>query len=401
MRTARMMKKWIWCVAGLLAATSAWAADEVLTLGRADGLYSKVLEEDRELIIYLPAGYEASEKRFPVVYLLDARTRFLHTTGTVESLARTGHIPEMIVVGVINTDRTRDLTPEIVHTEAEVEEGFRTRARQDGGGADRFLQFLGEELVPYVESRYRTEPFRILIGHSFGGLFAIHAMSQNPELFQATLAISPSLWWDEGEPVNRAQKLFESRPNLRHRLYANLADEAGDMAEQFHRFQALLRYRAPAEMEWKSELLDGEDHGSIPIVSVYRGLRFFFPRWQVPPFARDEGLDSVDAHYAALSESYGFSIPTPEATINGLGYQFLGDDVERAIKIFRVNVERFPESANVYDSLGEALENAGRLKKALANYEKAAAMAEAQAHPNLAVYQANAERVGGLVKSEG
>ncbi len=381
------------------AAGPAVAAEPALTLGRTDNLHSKILDEDRELMVYLPTGYESSEARYPVLYLLDAGTRFLHTSGTVESLARTGHIPEMIVVGVRNTNRTRDLTPAVTNVDAESVEDFRAQAVLNGGGADRFLDFLTDELVPYVESTYRTVPFRVLVGHSFGGLFAVHALTTKPGFFQATLAISPSLWWDDGEPVERTRKLFESRPDLTHRLYATLADEAGDMGEQFRNFQAVLRYLAPEGLDWKAQLLDGEDHGSIPVVSVYQGLRFFFPKWQVPPFAREEGLRAIDAHYAALSESYGYELSTPEATINNLGYRFLGEDVERAIEIFRANTERFPGSANVYDSLGEALEAANQLEESLANYRKAAQMAEAQEHPNLTVYRTNAERVSGLLES--
>ena len=385
---------------GVLGACPAVASEPALTLGWTDSLHSKILDEDRELMVYLPAGYESSEARYPVLYLLDARTRFHHTSGTVESLARTGHIPEMIVVGVKNTKRTRDLTPTVIHTDSKPDPDYRAQAMLDGGGADHFLDFLTDELVPYVESTYRTVPFRILVGHSFGGLFAVHALTTKPGFFQATLAISPSLWWDEGEPVERARKLFESRPDLKHRLYATLADEAGDMGEQFRNFQAVLRYLAPEGLDWKAQLLDGEDHGSIPIVSVYHGLRFFFPKWQVSPFAQDAGLQAIDAHYAALSEAYGYDLSTPEATINNLGYRFYAEgEIERAIEVFRANIERFPESANVYDSLGEALEAAEQFEEALVNFRKATEIAEAKEHPNLEVYRTNAERVSGLLKS--
>lgn len=135
-------------------------------------------------MVYLPNNYESSEAAYPVLYLLDARTRFHHTTGSVASLARIVHIPEMIVVAVVNTQRTRDLTPP---WKSEEKPEDRASVIEAGGDADNFLRFLGEELVPHVDSSYRTNSFRILVGHSFGGLFAVHAFVSEPDLFDAFL----------------------------------------------------------------------------------------------------------------------------------------------------------------------------------------------------------------------
>ncbi len=379
-------------VLGLMfsVATGALLA-EPITIGEVETLHSAILGEQRRLMISLPADYEGSEANYPVLYLLDPRNRFHHTTGTLAALARTGHVPEMIVVGVINTDRTRDLTP--AWTQADPPED-RAQLIEAGGGADRFLSFLRDELIPHIEKSYRTAPFRLLVGHSFGGLFAVHALVTDPDLFDASLAISPSLWWDAGRSVEQARELFVQRPELSGLLYLTLAGEGGDMLTQFQNMETTLRYRAPGGLRWHAEVLDGEDHGSIPAPSVYAGLRFFFPRWTVPPFAREAGLAAVDQHYAELSTEYGYQIHTPEVTINGLGYRALGnEEVDLAIATFQANVERFPNSANVYDSLGEAIEAAGQLEKARQLYQQAFEVGKEYDDPNLDAYQQHIDAV--------
>ncbi|MEO1082717.1 MAG: alpha/beta hydrolase-fold protein, partial [Acidobacteriota bacterium] len=302
------------------------------------------------------------------------------------------------VVGVVNTERTRDLTPPWTDPSTIEDQGQRAQIIPDGGGADAFLRFLGDELVPHVEASYRTQPFRLLVGHSFGGLFALHAMATQPDLFGAILSISPSLWWDGGRTVDQLETLFAERPALATQLYATVGNESGLMIDPFNRLQTLLRYRAPAGLRWHAEVYDAEDHGTMPLPSTYSALRFFYDGWQLPHALVGFDLTAADAHYAGLAERYGYPVTTPEATINGLGYRALGaGEVDRAIEIFNANVERFPASANVYDSLGEAVEASGALEKALELYRKAIQTAEAadvgDEDPNMLAYRRHADAV--------
>jgi len=143
------------------------AQDEPIVIGNTIKIHSAVLDEDRTILVSLPGTYEQDRLRCPVVYLLDAKALFLQTVAAARFLAGRGMAPDMIVVGVMNTDRTRDLTPASAVPDKE---------NPTAGGADRFRRFLTTELRSYVEGRYRTEPYRILIGWSFGGLFAVHAL---------------------------------------------------------------------------------------------------------------------------------------------------------------------------------------------------------------------------------
>jgi tetratricopeptide (TPR) repeat protein len=137
-----------------------------------------------------------------------------------------------------------------------------------------------------------------------------------------------------------------------------------------------------------------DDHGSGPHLSIYNGLLFIYDGWKLDADMYQEGLTAMDKHYKNLSKKYGYEITTPEYTINLLGYNYLvNEDFESAISVFQENVNRFPNSANVYDSLGEAYEKSGQLDKAETNYAKSVAIAEQKKHPNLKIYKQNLERV--------
>ena len=149
---------------------------------------SEVLGEDRRILVRTPQGYEAGNQRYPVLYLLDGDAHIAHTSSTVEFLARNGRMSELIVVAIPNTDRTRDLSPtHITTTGATGAPQFPT-----SGGGDKFLKFIETELMPHIEKNYRVHPYRILAGHSLGGLFVVHAMISRPDLFNAYIAVSPA-----------------------------------------------------------------------------------------------------------------------------------------------------------------------------------------------------------------
>lgn len=120
-----------------------------IDIGHAETIHSAILNEDRRLLVHLPAGYAAGDERYQVVVVLDGDSQFQHTATTVDFLARTGSMPAAIVIGVTHTDRTRDLTP-----------GHMDRF-ETSGGADSFLRFLGDELLPDMDRRYRTRPYRV------------------------------------------------------------------------------------------------------------------------------------------------------------------------------------------------------------------------------------------------
>ena len=360
---------------------------------------SNVLGEERVILVRTPAGYEANNVKYPVLYMTDGDAHIGHTASTIDFLMRNGRVSDLIVVGVVNTDRTRDLTP--VKATAKTPTGelqFPT-----SGGADNFLKFFETELIPRIEKDYRVQPYRIFAGHSLGGLLAIHAMMTKPGLFNAYIAVSPSLQWENGEALKRVTEFLSKQKEMNVTLYTSIGNEAGPIGECFDSFKEALAKSNIKGFEWQAERLSDEDHGSVVLRSHYFGLRKVYEGWQAPRDPKDGsitgGLQGADAHYKKLSEKFGYSIPVPENIVNQIGYQYLGEGKpDEAIAAFKANVERYPGSANVYDSLAEAYERGGRIDLAEPLYDKARTLGQQNNDPNAPIYKANYDRAHAKLK---
>jgi uncharacterized protein len=368
-----------------------------ITLGVKHTFHSTVLGEERGFLVYLPPGYDTSSERYPVLYLLDGDAYFHHATGVVRFLAESHRIPRMIVVGVSNTDRTRDFTPPVL-------EGFRrpgdtsqrtvAELRPTAGGAERFLRFLEEELAPRIESRYRTQPYRILVGHSLGGLFAVHTLMNHPRSFHAYIAISPSLWWNGSELVSGAVRSLERLPPQERFLYMSMGDEWDDMLEPIQRLARTLEQARPERLVWHYSFLANDHHGSTPLRTLYDGLEALFEDWRISePLMRAGDLEKVEANYVRVTKRLGYELHPPEELLSRMGYQLLESGrVDAAITVFRRNVELHGDSPIVHDGLGEALEAAGQLDAALECYTRAIqrGIQTDRVHP---IFQQHLERV--------
>lgn len=349
-------------------------------------LTSKILGEQRTVSVILPGSYQTTERRYPVIYLTDGEAHLGHTAATIEFLAREGRMPEAIAVAGANTDRARDLTP----TKDATRPG-------ETGGADKFLDFFEQELIPQIEKRYRTAPYRVFGGHSLGGLFALHGALTRPKMFDAWIAVAPSLHWDNRYLFRRADQFFNQAPkDPATTVFVTLGDEGEQPAAAFNDFRKLLTRRAPKGFDATFLHIPDEDHGSVVMPSHYAALRKVFAPWRFVPSAADakEELARANAHYANLSRRLGYEILPPENLVNLMGYRLLrADRTAEAIAVFETNVKNWPKSANVYDSLGEALEKAGRRAEARASYERALEIGTRLNDPNVAVFRQNAERV--------
>lgn len=356
---------------------------------------SNVLGEDRVILVRTPAGYENNKVSYPVLYMTDGDAHMAHTASTVEFLARNGRMSELIVVGITNTDRTRDLTPN---------KASRADLAQSptAGGADNFLKFIETELIPDIEKRYRVQPYRILAGHSLGGLFAVHVMITRPELFGSYVAVSPSLQWAEEATLKKAEEFLKTRKELNATLFTSLGNEQGDIGDSFDLFKQALAKSQIKNFEWQAEELKDEDHGSVVLRSHYLGMRKIYDSWRMPQDQTGTvagGMKGVDEHYQKLSQKFGYAIPVPEGLINQVGYQYLfGGKSEEAIATFKLNVERYPNSANVYDSLGEAYERDGKLDLATPLYEKASTLGKQNNDPNAVLFAQNYARASEKLK---
>lgn len=384
----------VFAAAGLLLAANAFAATEPLLEVERHTVQSALLGEKREVLVSTPAAYGRGEQRYPVLYLTDGPAHIAHARTTVDFLAGNGLMPQLVIVGIPNTDRTRDLTP----TRGQVHDGQRWVELPTSGGADRFLAFVETELAPFVERTYRTEPLRVYAGHSFGGLLGIHALFARPDLFGAVIAASPTVTWDDQLLLREGRQFFTNGRKVDRVLFLTTGNEGAANQAAFEAFVSLLEKQGSKGLRWGSQVLPDDDHSSHVLVTYHQGLRKVFEGW-APPRDRASrrfvgSLSGVRAHYEKLSARFGYPVKPPEAVVNLVGYQELADGkVEDAIAVFRANVELYPGSANVHDSLGEALERAGRLPEALESYARASEIGARTGDPNAAVFKRNHQRL--------
>ncbi|NQV16958.1 MAG: hypothetical protein HQ534_00210 [Armatimonadetes bacterium] len=359
-----------------------WAedADNKITIGETITIKSEVLDEERQMLVYLPAGYEGASARYPVLYLLDGGYHFHHVTGIVQFLSSQGLMPQTIVVAIQNVDRNRDFLPTYV-------EKIPT-----SGGAEKFLAFISDELIPFIDNNFRTEPYRIIVGHSFGGTFTTYTFLEKPDTFDSYIAISPYLHWDEQLLVTQAEIALKSSYSKNKCFYMTLGDEP-PYIPAIEKFISLIDTLAPEKLDFTYVHMIEETHGSIPHLSIYHGLEKLYDGWVLPKEKYEEGLTAIDNHYQYISEKYSYDIQTPEYVINYLGYNYLNKkEFEKAIEVFQENIKRFPKSANVYDSLGEAYEKNEQFELAKENYAKACELVE-EDDPNLKVFKENLKRM--------
>lgn len=324
----------------------------------ADSLSSKVLTEQRDLLIHLPNNYyENTELNYPVLYLLDGQRNFSHAAGTLDLLNQDGKAQEMIIIAIKNTHRTRDFTP--TYNESYNEWGI-------SGGADNFLDFIEGELIPYVNKNYRTNKFKILSGHSLGGLLAIYALQSRPQLFQAHFAFSPSLWWHDQVIFKNAKNFLANTTELNNYLYLNLGNESGDMLSAFEKYTQLLKTHTPKGFSYNSDIDKNETHGTSALIGQTLAYRFLDASLQCPEEVITQGLPAIKQFYKIQSEKYGYQIKPSFRAINHAGYLALNKkDIVTAINIFEDNVKNYPYKADGYDSLADGLEANGQVDKAL------------------------------------
>jgi predicted alpha/beta superfamily hydrolase len=366
-------------------------AAEPVTIGETHRIRSAVLNEERSYEVHLPESYGwAKDRRYPVLYVLDGKAHFAHTAGSVDFLAAQGEIPETIVVAIASTVRVRDFT-----------QTDWPQAWIGGGGAANFKRFLSSELIPGIEKAYRASGFRTLVGHSAGGQFVLYTLTSEPTLFQAYVALSPSLDWDGRLPARSLRKALESAKSLNAFLYAARSDDSGQALADWEELVAALDARKVPGFRWKSEAFPEERHTSIPLIGEIHGLRALYAGYRLPEGLADRGLAAVERHYEGVSRSLGWPVAVPESALNELGYAALSEGkIDVAVALFRRNIEENPGSANAWDSLADAYEKAERWRDAADASDRSVALATSSGHPDLESFRRHAAKLRARVKPD-
>ena len=349
------------------AGATAQAQGTDIVIGKSLPLASKVLNRELTVLISLPEGYDAGTASYPVLYDLNAFL-FAYDRGTVELLARVQEMPNMIVVGVPSLENG------YVPTSFEDRKGI-------PAGADLSIRFLKEELIPFVEKNYRTNAFRVLYGHSVGGLFTMYTLFNVPGLFTAYIAGSPWFQTNDQYWLKNIEKMAKERTFDGKFLFMTVGKgEAQLTIDTYKELEKWMSGNPLSGLTWKSAWLEG-DHGSMVGRNTYDGLTFIFSGWKIPEtLMRNADVEAIDGHLKtnmAKWAKYGFdaSAALPEQRLNALGYNMLNrKEFDKAVKIFLYNIKLFPKSFNALDSLAEAYLTMGDKENAIKFYKSAVEM---------------------------
>lgn len=285
-------------------------------------------------------------------------------------------------------NHNRDLTP-VADT---------TFDKRSGGG-EQFTAFLEKELIPYIDKNYPTAPYRTLIGHSLGGLMAINTLIHHTALFNAYVAIDPSMSFANHAVLKQTEAILKQKSFKGRSLFLAIANTMAngmdtlrvrkDTAHINLHIRAILKLtdnlkaHPSNNLKWAFKYYPNDSHFSVPPIAEYDGLRFIFASNKfsndqpVPVFFDTtytvDGLKKlIVAHYKLLSREMGYPVSPSESMINMLGYSFLQEkDYGRSRMFFQLNIDYYPQSFNVYDSMGDNYLAVNEKAKAITYFKKA------------------------------
>jgi len=380
-RSGRLLLLVLFCWLALISCQQARPTGNLIVIGETIAVPSKHLNKDMIIDVSLPAGYAETNDRYPV--LVTCQSHFLHVSGITADLAWKNSVPELIVASVRNYS-SGDFIPEKIE------------GHPDSGGADRFIAFFREELIPDLDSRFRTHPFRIFYSGSFGGGFAVYMFLAQPGVFNAYLSATPAIDYEGGStlimdnfPSYLAKNSYQDRF-----LYLGVENEP-QLVPLLDVFVDVLKKANLKGLKWEYHPFFDEDHGSIANKVVYHGIRFVFSPWtEIPAEVADQGVRAVRAYAAGLENIFGYDIGVSRIAIARVvgSYRDQGraDDV---VDLLKLGVEYEPDSEMAWLQLGRALDANGQLGQAKDALETAHRKAVQNSSPHLGIFTDALEKI--------
>lgn len=404
-RSRNQKMKTITYLFAFLITTSLFAQVSTSTdysIGKKLTIHSDILEEDREVFIYVPEGFwglDDSLTCYPVTFVLDGESQFLNTVSVIDymSSAPMGNdlMPRTIVVGIPNTNRNRDLTPRKGQLGSDVSSLKLT------GGGPKFLNFILEELLPQLDSMYSLCEHRTIIGHSLGGLLVFEALLTKRDYFDNYLAIDPGLGFGEEAFLEEVLDTLRTADLTEENLFVasagtglsflgieNLEKDTSEIAKLP---QSNLRFSNAVKQEtWKINLkhqyFEEENHFSIPYPATYQAIKHFYSYYPFkemmsyyhPKYApKTDLVEKLNAHYERTSNHLGFKAIPLESYINSwaFGLDHFGRK-DLALDMFKYSLELYPQNSSAYNTIGFYLLNSGRNKEAVTFFEQSLELEE-------------------------
>ena len=400
-----MIKRFIYSLTIIFLSNTLLVQAQVNKEVKKDSIYSNIFQEYKNIWVKLPENYNPkSQEKYPVVYVLDGGVQLKTLKAIYENYL--GHyLPNMILVGISNqTNRTRDLTT------SQIKRYGQTELNPNTGGAEKFTQYIEDELIPFIDKNYPTTPYRTLIGHSYGGLFTINMLINHNTLFKNYIAIDPSLDWDNQKLLKQAKDKLASENFNGKSLFVSMSAEQLHMwdetvtvenlmenTSEFTLFpRSIMEFSNFVESHKESELnfawnVYPEDlHMTVPLPSIRDGLVFLFnwfqfknpPKYNNPETTVPELTELLKKQAKIYGENFGYSVPPMiEELFNGYGYMNMQMGApEKAKLFFEMGVKYYPKNANSYDSLAEYYESQEDYSNALKNIKIAFELSGSDVH---------------------
>jgi uncharacterized protein len=387
LNTGYSMKTCICCIGILFFSFCAGAQQSnPFISGFEKTMPSITLGSQRTVWIHIPnnnAGNKNTVKEhYPVIYLLDGDANFNSIVSITEFMSNAGLCPPMIVVGILHPARMTDLT-------------FGTDKETPGivGNGEKFMLYLEQELMPYIESNYPTTSYKIFIGHSVGGLTVVNTLIHKPNLFNAYVSLDGALWWNNQQIVTDSKMILANKNYKGKTLFMALANrmekgmdtitvqkdttEGTELIRSNLEFITAIFKNKTNQLRFKHVFYENDDHSSVRLIGEYDALRFIFDYYKLKIYNSelddpDFKLDSLlVTHYNNVSAQIGYLIKPDESQVNNLGYHMLNQkQFIKAEALFKLNVANYPETANCYDGLGDLYLAKGDKLKAIENFKK-------------------------------
>lgn len=364
-------------------------------------IQSKIMNDEREIQIFLPDGYADSDITYPVLYILDGQRYFLHGVSLQKSFVEFRQSPEFIIVGISKnqSDRNRDFSV----------------------NSQSYMDFIKKEVIDYVDTQFRTSEKRMLFGWAYGGGFAIETMTNEPDLFDVYIAASP---YPLKEKISKIDSLLTENPKFNKLLYFASGTNEGIVKEGTNELNILLTNKAPKTMNWTFKEFEGEEHRSTPFTTLYHGIQTsfnYYPELQytsLEEFSNAGGLDYVYDYYQKRALEFGFSKDLSDWTMFTLtrnairandynqfntfvnkfeetgflerlrvsrscsiaAFYLKNKQYNKAIDVYTLLVEKHPNSERPLNGLGDTYKELKKERKASLYYKKAKKLSESNSN---------------------
>ena len=349
-----------------------------ITVGKKIILQSKILNEDRPIRIYIPENIKDDEPLY-VIYLLDGVEHFHTASGVIKSLIDYEQIPNAVLVGVDTTNRVRDYLPQV---QGEPKTEFQTFVKNkwpDAGQTDKFLKFVSDELMPYINSHYSTNGYNTLIGHSNAGTLALYTLVNQPELFNNYIAISPNSWWSDEELKNNITK-YSKNPKGNQSLFISVASEGSRFYTGVLNTLVNLEQQAPTQLKWEYKHYPSFTHMGTILPALSDSLIHLFGDLifkVTDEHGKFADVSLITGYYQALSDKYGFELKIPrDVYVEFAHSQQKFGNTKKAITTLKHFTTHYPNATYSHMRLSQGYTANKQFKEAVTSMKQALELAK-------------------------